>query len=168
MYCNAAVGLFYNPNNGTCTCLSGFYLDPLQSSFQCYACSALYCSICNPNNPAQCTTCVVGATLNNVTLTCTCGNGYFVNGTTCQRCPYQCQNCSSPLSACTSCVDPLRRDLTQNCKCITGFFDTGSVNCSSCSPTCLTCNNATACTSCDPAKFRNLTGTVCTCFRGYY
>ena len=167
VYCNAQAGLVFNPNNGTCTCISGFYLDPTQT-FQCYPCTALYCAICNPANPAQCTSCVVGATLNNVSLTCTCGTGFFVNVTTCQQCPYQCQTCSSPLAVCTTCVDPLRRDVTQNCRCITGFFDTGAVNCTACSPTCRTCTNASACTSCDPTRFRNLTGTVCSCMRGYY
>lgn len=167
IYCNTNAGLVYNPNNGTCTCNSGFYLDTTKT-FQCYACTALYCSICTPTAPAQCTTCVVGAVLNNVSLTCTCGSGYFVNGTTCQQCPYQCQNCTSPNGGCSACVDSLRRDITQNCKCITGFFDSGAVNCSTCSSTCLTCTNASACTSCDATKFRNLTGTLCTCINGYY
>jgi hypothetical protein len=82
VYCDSRAGLWYNPNNGTCTCLPGFYLDSTKT-FQCYACSALYCSVCNPSNPAQCTTCATGALLSN-TFNCTCSSGYFVNGTTCQ------------------------------------------------------------------------------------
>ncbi len=167
IYCNTQAGLVYSPNNGTCTCMSGFYLDTTKT-FQCYICSALYCSICIPTNPAKCTTCVVGAVLDNVTLTCTCGSGFFVNGTKCQACPYQCQNCSSPNGGCTACVDSTHRDITQNCKCITGLFDIGSVNCSLCSQTCLTCTNSSACTSCDSTKFRNLTGAICSCMNGYY
>ena len=168
IYCNTNAGLIYNPNNGTCTCNSGFYLDSTKT-YQCYACTALYCSICNPANPAQCTTCVVGANINNVSQTCTCGNGYYVQGTQCVKCPYQCQNCTSPNGACIACVDSIRRDRTQNCKCITGFFDSGALNCTACSPTCLTCTNSSACTSCDATKFRNLTsGTLCTCIDGYY
>lgn len=167
VYCNTNAGLFYNPNNGTCTCLSGYYLDSTKT-FQCYPCSALYCSICNPLNPLQCTTCVTGAVLDNVTLSCTCGSGFFVNGTTCQKCPNACQNCSSPNGACTACVDPLHRDMTQNCKCIAGFYDSGAVNCSVCSSTCFTCTNSSACTSCDVTKFRNISGNLCNCMDGYY
>lgn len=167
VYCNTQAGLWYNPNNGTCTCVPGYYLDSTKT-FQCYACSALYCSICNPSNPAQCYTCATGAVLNNITSTCTCSAGYFVNGTTCQQCPYNCQTCSSPNGACTSCVDSLKRDITQNCKCISGFYDSGSVNCTACSATCLTCTNGTGCASCDASKFRNLTGSLCSCFNGYY
>ena len=165
--CDTKAGLFYNPNNGTCTCLPGFYLDS-SKTFQCYACSALYCSVCNPSNPAQCTTCATGAVLNNVTFTCTCSAGYFVNGSTCQQCPYNCQTCSSPTGACTSCVDATRRDITQNCRCISRFFDSGAVNCTACSSTCLTCTNGSACTSCNATLFRNLTGGVCACQNGYY
>jgi hypothetical protein len=167
IYCNTQAGLAYNPNNGTCTCISGFYLDTTKT-FQCYPCSALYCENCLSTNPSKCTACVIGGILDNVTLTCSCGNGFFVNGTTCQKCPYQCQNCSSPNGACISCVDPTRRDIAQSCRCIAGFFDSGSVNCSACSPTCLTCTNSSACTSCDATRFRNLTGTVCSCMNGYY
>jgi proprotein convertase subtilisin/kexin type 5 len=137
IYCNTNAGLVYNPNNGTCTCASGFYLDSTKT-FQCYACSALYCSICVATAPAQCTTCVVGAILNNVTLTCTCGNGFYVSGTQCLQCPYQCQNCTSPNGACATCVDPLHRDIAQSCKCVVGYFDSGAINCTSCSQTCLT------------------------------
>lgn len=167
IYCNANAGLVYNPNNGTCTCQSGFYLDSSRT-FQCFACSALYCATCNPSSPAQCYTCVTGATLDNVSLTCTCGSGYFVNGTSCQQCPTQCQNCSSPTGACTSCVDPLRRDINNNCSCVTGYFDNGAVNCTACSSTCLTCTNGSACTSCSAALHRMLTGGVCSCAAGYY
>ena len=165
--CNTQGGLWFNPNNGTCTCLPGFYLDSTKT-FQCYACSALYCSICNPSNPVQCTTCTTGALLDNVTFNCTCSAGYFVNGTTCQQCPYACQICSPPNSLCTSCVDSLRRDITQNCKCISGFYDSGSVNCTACSSFCLTCTNGSACTSCNASLFRNLTGAVCACRTGYF
>jgi hypothetical protein len=165
--CNTQAGLWYNPNNGTCTCLPGYYLDATKT-FQCYACSALYCSTCNPLNPAQCTTCATGAILNTVTSTCTCSNGYFVNGTTCQQCPYSCQTCNSPTGACSSCVDATHRDITQNCKCITGLYDSGSVNCTACSATCLTCTNGSACTSCNASLFRNLTGGICACRNGYY
>jgi len=92
-----------------------------------------------------------------------------VNGTSCVKCPYQCQTCTSPNGACITCVDTIRRDRTQNCRCLTGFFDSGALNCSACSPTCLTCTNASACTSCDATRFRNLTsGTLCSCIDGYY
>lgn len=167
VYCDSKAGLWYNPNNGTCTCVPGFYLDSTKT-FQCYACSALYCSICNPANPAQCYTCATGAILNNATLTCTCSTGYFVNGTTCQQCPYSCQACNTPTGLCSSCVDALRRDITQNCRCITGFFDSGAVNCTACSATCLTCTNASACTSCNASLFRVLNGGICACRAGYY
>jgi hypothetical protein len=165
--CNTNAGLVYNPNAGSCTCQTGFYLDPTKT-FQCYSCSALYCSVCVATNPANCTTCATGAVRDNITATCSCSTGFFVNLTTCQQCPYQCQSCSAPTAACITCVDPLHRDISQNCKCITGFFDGGNVNCTACSQTCLTCTNATACTSCDASKFRNLTGGLCGCFVGYY
>ncbi len=140
VYCNTQAGLFFNPANGTCTCLSGFYLDAT-TTFQCYPCAALYCSECSATNPQSCTKCVNGATLNNITMTCTCGAGFFINGTTCQQCPNKCQNCSSPNGICTSCVDILRRTSAPNCDCIFGFFDSGNINCTVCSPTCLTCTN---------------------------
>ena len=167
VYCNTNAGLIYNPDNGTCTCQPGFYLDA-SKTFQCFPCSALYCDICNPADPAKCFTCMTGGVLDNITQQCTCGTGYFVNGTSCQQCPYKCQSCSSPNGACTSCVDPLRRDINQDCACITGFFDDGSANCTTCSSTCLTCNSSTTCSTCDPALLRNLTGTICTCMTGYY
>lgn len=165
--CDVQAGLYYNPNNGTCTCLSGYYLDT-SKTFQCYPCAALYCSICIEKTPTQCTTCATGAILNNVTLQCLCGPGFFINGTVCQQCPYACQTCNSPNGACSTCVDSQHRDITQNCKCISGFYDSGSVNCSTCSGTCLTCTNGTACTSCDSSKFRSLNGAVCSCMAGYY
>ena len=167
VYCDINAGLVYNPNNGTCSCSPGNYLDA-SKTFQCFPCSALYCDICNPNDPSKCWTCATGGVLDNVTYTCTCGAGYFVNSTKCQQCPYQCQTCSSPDGACTSCVDPTHRDISQECKCITGFFDDGTANCSDCSPTCLTCNDSTTCETCDPAKFRNKSGNVCPCMAGYY
>ena len=134
----------------------------------CYPCSALYCSTCLPSNPSKCTTCMTGAVLDKATLSCTCSNGYFINGTKCQQCPFNCQNCSSPTGACTSCVDPTRRDVKQNCSCITGFFNTGVANCSNCSQTCLTCDNSSACTSCNMTAYRMLKGAVCVCMDGYY
>ncbi len=165
--CNTQAGLFFNPNEGGCTCLPGFYLDSTKT-FQCYKCSALYCSVCNATRPEQCITCVTGAVLG-VGNTCTCGAGYFVNGTTCQQCPYQCQTCSSPNGACTSCVNAIRRDITQNCKCVAGFFDSGAINCTACHPTCHTCTNGSSCTSCSAAAFRNLTTAgMCACMNGYY
>lgn len=167
IYCNTNAGLMYNPNNGTCTCKPTFYLDSTKT-FQCYPCSALYCDVCLSADPTRCTTCVTGAVHNNVTLTCTCGNGFFVNGTVCQQCPYECQNCSSPTGACIACVDSVHRDINQGCGCITGFYDNGGANCSACSQTCLTCTVSTSCSACDATRFRNLTGSVCSCMNGYY
>ena len=165
--CNTQAGLFYNPNNGTCTCLAGYYLDP-STTFQCFPCSALFCDICEATDPTKCTTCATGAILNTVTFTCTCGDGYFVNGTVCQKCPYKCQTCSSPDGSCVTCVDSQRRDLAQGCACISGYYDSGSVNCSACMSSCLTCNDGSTCASCDATKFRMLSGTICTCMNGYY
>lgn len=165
--CNTQAGLWYNPNNGTCTCLAGYYLDP-SKTFQCYPCEALYCDICQPTNPERCTTCANGATLNNVTFTCSCGDGYFINGTVCQKCPYKCQTCTAPNGACATCVDTVHRDIAQGCACISGYYDSGSTNCSACMDSCLTCKDGSSCASCDASKFRNLTGTICTCMAGYY
>jgi len=80
--CNTKIGLYYNPVNQTCTCLSGYYQDFLFSQ-QCYLCSALYCSICNPLSPSQCYTCAPGAILDPIAQSCTCGTGYYINGTRC-------------------------------------------------------------------------------------
>lgn len=167
IYCNSKAGLVYNANNGTCTCTSGNYLDSVKT-FQCFACSAVYCDVCNPLNPSQCYTCVTGAVRDPVAQTCTCGAGYFVNGTKCVKCPNACQTCSGPTGACTSCVDPTRRDLASNCSCINGWFNSGSVNCSACSPTCLTCTNGSACVACNATLNRVLQGSVCNCAAGYY
>ena len=167
IYCNTAANLVYNATSGSCGCNVGFYLDA-SKTFACFPCSALYCDVCMPSDPTKCLTCSVGATHDNTTLQCTCGTGYFVNGTTCQACPYQCQTCNSPTGTCASCVDSTNRDINQNCACVTGMFDSGSVNCTSCSSTCLNCTTASTCAACDAAKFRVLNGTVCNCMAGYY
>ena len=167
IYCNTAANLVYNATSGSCGCNVGFYLDA-SKTFACFPCSALYCDVCMPSDPTKCLTCSVGATHDNTTLQCTCGAGYFVNGTTCQACPYQCQTCNSPTGTCATCVDSANRDINQNCACVTGMFDSGSVNCTSCSSTCLNCTSASTCAACDAAKFRVLNGTVCNCMAGYY
>lgn len=37
VYCNTNAGLIYSPDNGTCTCKPGFYLDA-SKTFQCFPC----------------------------------------------------------------------------------------------------------------------------------
>lgn len=103
-----------------------------------------------------------------MTHKCTCSNGYFINGTKCQQCPYQCHNCTAPNGDCETCVDPQHRDITQECKCITGYFDSGSVNCTKCMSSCLTCTNATSCDSCNTTEHRYPKGGICLCMDGYY
>ena len=165
--CDTNAGLVYNSANGTCTCSPGFYLDS-SSTFQCFPCTALYCSTCSATNPAICTTCVIGATLNSGTQSCTCGAGYFVNGTQCQRCPNKCGSCSSPNGICTSCSDTLRRIPGSNCDCAPGFYDSGVSICTACPFNCLTCLSATSCTSCDPNRFRVMNNSICQCIAKYY
>ena len=167
IYCNTNSGLIYNADAGTCTCKLGYYLEATKT-FQCFPCSALYCDECLPSDPSKCTTCVTGAVHNPTSLQCTCGNGYFVNGTTCQQCPYPCANCTGPTGSCLACSDPVNRDPAQNCACINGFFDDGKAACAACSTTCQTCNSSTGCTTCDVNLHRNLTGSVCSCMTGYY
>lgn len=58
--CDTQMGLWYNPNNGTCTCLPGYYLDP-SKTFQCYPCESSYCDMCDPQDPAKCYRCATGA-----------------------------------------------------------------------------------------------------------
>ena len=157
----------FNPSNGTCTCLRGFYLDSTKT-FQCYPCTALYCDICDTANPASCTTCAAGASRNALTNTCACSVGYYPTGTTCTVCPIACQTCSAPTGTCLTCVNADLRDINRNCICIDGYFDNKEVNCVKCSSTCATCSSAAACTTCLATNFRVLQGNVCLCIPGYY
>jgi hypothetical protein len=137
------------------------------TTFQCYICAASFCSECDPLNSLTCTKCATGALFDNLTNTCKCTDGYYQNGTTCVKCPVQCQTCSN-LGICIKCADPTHRDISNKCSCIAGFFDSNQTSCDTCSQVCKTCTNKTSCLTCDSAANRNLTGNICVCNNGYY
>ena len=83
--------------------------------------------------------------------------------------------CSSDLCAtcrvggvCDTCADTTTRSLTNNCECLTGFFDASSAVCQTCSALCKTCSSATTCTSCFTDNNRALVNGQCVCAAGFY
>lgn len=70
--------------------------------------------------------------------------------------------------SCDQCIQNRTLNAQTNiCDCSSGYYDTGNINCTKCSSTCLACSNSTICTSCDPNTNRVLDSGSCNCKDGY-
>lgn len=92
----------------------------------------------------------------------TCPSYTYLNTTNnyCYECYYACYSCTNTGStSCTGCnITTSHRDLaTGQCKCISGYYETGVSICGSCSYTCLTCNGSTtsSCLTCPSTRTLN-------------
>lgn len=165
VYCDASVGLVYNPADNNCTCISGYFLNPVLQS-QCFPCQAPLCDVCQTANSVQCITCINGATFNPLNNSCSCSAGFYQVNNTCVACPASCATCLTG-SSCLTCSDPTRI-FASNCSCMIGYYDAGVAVCAKCSPSCATCNSSQTCLSCDARLFRTISGGACICANGYY
>lgn len=146
--CNAQIGQYYNSTLSQCQCLSGYYLVP-GTSQTCSPCTVSLCAQCDPSGPYRCLTCVSGATLSTLYANCTCNSGSLATNGACTSCNYTCASCFAS-NQCNSCADPNYRNLSNNCNCISGYYDNSSPNCVICPSTCQTCSSQNVCTSCFP------------------
>ena len=94
-------------------------------------------------------------------------NGFYRDGSSCNACPHKCATCSTG-SVCITCSNNDTRSLTDNCNCLSGFYDAGSAVCQTCPVLCKTCASATECTSCHEDKNRILSNGQCVCKTGFY
>lgn len=141
-----------------CTCNYKFYP---QSNAQliCLACHYT-CAVCTAGTSTSCLFCTADAhrSLNSVSKTCPCDDGYFDNNTsteTCLACHSWCLKCTnSTTTACTQCAATyfLKLDVT-TCfsQCPIYFYGkTSTMTCEACSSHCIICTNSSNCSSCDP------------------
>ncbi|CAD8103048.1 unnamed protein product [Paramecium primaurelia] len=85
----------------------------------------------------------------------------------CQKCPNNCQTCTS-LQNCLTCKEGFINPI-QGCVCSPNqYFDKNQQQCIQCSQNCDRCINDVICTQCDFLKFRILTNNQCICKEGYY
>lgn len=96
-------------------------------------------------------------------------DGYFENrAPACVRCMAHCATCTQATS-CSTCRNVSTRNTSGiNCPCLTGYFDSGALDCGTCDVTCQTCSlSSKNCTYCDSKLFRYLQGSRCLCILGY-
>ncbi|KAL4442386.1 hypothetical protein ABPG74_005727, partial [Tetrahymena malaccensis] len=179
--CLANVHRNYVGSLKQCSCVDGFYDDPVSQS--CVACD-LSCQTCQGGGPSNCLTCNLSQNnrvFNTVTGLCQCIQGTFniPNQARCGPCHYSCQDCSSSTSssACTSCSASNQRtynSFTNRCDCNDGYYDDSlSPLCAPCNFTCKTCikGDANSCSSCDSVNFFRQYNPIkqsCDCQNGYY
>ncbi|KAL4470078.1 hypothetical protein ABPG72_008737 [Tetrahymena utriculariae] len=179
--CKANVHRNYDASQKKCSCVDGFYDDPVSQS--CVSCDPS-CQTCQGGGPNNCLTCNLSQNnrvYNIATGLCQCIEGTFnvSNQARCGPCHYSCQACSSSTAsnACISCSASNQRTYnssTNRCDCNDGYYDdTLSPLCSPCNFTCKTCikGDANSCTSCDSVNFfrqYNQAQQSCECQNGYY
>ncbi|EAS04000.3 EGF-like domain protein (macronuclear) [Tetrahymena thermophila SB210] len=165
----------FNPLQGTCNCMSGYYNDPIQS--RCLPCH-YSCATCSGSGPNSCLTCRQTDFRTFDSGKCGCNDGYYDNNTSqCASCHFSCKNCIGSLQTqCTQCdaANSLRQfnSQTSTCDCMGGYYSLlGLQQCQSCHYTCLTCRgpNPNQCTAClaSAKRFMQIDNT-CACDSGYY
>lgn len=98
-------------------------------------------------------------------------NFYYNTLRICTVCNPICLTCNSTATTCLTCNTTYHRSLTSNnCTCATGYYDTGVLNCSSCTKifNCLVCSSATHCTGCSGVFIPNTAGKACVCPTGKF
>ncbi|KAL4470077.1 hypothetical protein ABPG72_008736 [Tetrahymena utriculariae] len=165
----------FNPLQGTCNCMRGYYNDSAQS--RCLPCH-YSCATCSTSGPNSCQTCRQTDFRTFNSGQCGCNDGYYDNNTSqCASCHFSCKNCIGSLQTqCTQCdtANSLRQfnSQTSTCDCMGGYYSLlGVQQCQSCHYTCLTCRgpNPNQCTAClaSAKRFMQIDNT-CACDSGYY
>jgi len=162
--CNSTAGQFYNSVTGQCECNPGYFLVSSVSQI-CTACTAKLCSVCNSSYPSICVTCVANATLQ-FTGECVCNSGLVSTGNSCSPCGYKCSGCDI-VGKCLTCSDS-KRNFTNECNCVDGYYDNGQSLCLACNSSCKTCSSQNVCTSCDATQNKRLSSGSCLCTAGYF
>ena len=171
--CIVCVGdknLNYDTKTGFCTCKSGFYNileGAATGGLVCFPCLANLCSKCSSAAVTNCTTCIIGATLNTTTNLCSCSAGFYEISGTCKACPAKCNGCSVG-DVCNACANTVNRRLENNCACNAGFFDDGTSTCKTCNSICKTCSSINTCTDCFTENNRTLINGQCVCASGFF
>lgn len=66
-------------------------------------------------------------------------DGYYLSGSSCIACKYNCQTCDNG-STCLTCKDGVGRlDDAPSCGCDTDYYDNNTLNCELCETPCVTC-----------------------------
>ncbi|KAL4442387.1 hypothetical protein ABPG74_005728 [Tetrahymena malaccensis] len=165
----------FNPLQGTCNCMNGYYNDPAQS--RCLPCH-YSCATCSGSGPNSCLSCRQTDFRTFNSGQCGCNDGYYDNNTSqCASCHFSCKNCIGSLQTqCSQCdtANSLRsfNSQTSTCDCMGGYYSQlGVQQCQSCHYTCLTCRgpNPNQCTAClaSAKRFMQIDNT-CACDSGYY
>ncbi len=133
----------------TCDCKIGYY--EIAGSEICGVCDPT-CLGCSGPGPNKCISCdnsiqhrILDPTTNN---SCICSVGFFEDGPPeCSACHYSCFDCDDyGENNCTQCPSILTNRLNNisssgSCPCKNGYFDLGTLNCSLCHYSCLTCTS---------------------------
>lgn len=116
------------------------------------------CASCLFNQPSQCTSCILGYTLPNIT-NYTCVYVQNCSNTTCEYCALgqilvngQCQTCDH-VGNCSRC------SITNTSQCVVcnqGFYVNSSSLCAPCPTGCLTCSGPNICLSCQYNYTQNM------------
>lgn len=123
------------------------------------------CSVCSDG-----TTCTTCASITRELPNCTCKSSYTESGTTdCTPiCPHYCTGACDLSLTCLSCPDfstnNRQNDLPNNCPCLSGYYDDGTVLCKACISNCSVCSDGTTCTTCASITRQPPT---CTCKSSY-
>ena len=134
--------------NGTCTCLSGYFVTTFGG---CTACNSA-CKECSGASATQCTACKPGMILQNGVCTCETGSFLIQDFSSCLACNETCLGCSGAASnQCTSCKNNLILSSSKRCECPSGmYYNSQNHSCLTCSSLCDECSGSGAnqCTSC--------------------
>ena len=88
----------------------------------------------------------------------------------CYLCGYTCATCPNA-SFCQTCDPSMFRVMntsTHKCDCMPGYFDTGVMQCQSCSKGCTKCTSATTCVTCNTTGGYSLSAGACVCGGAFY
>ena len=153
--------LNYILSDFTCSCPSGFFINPVNS--QCTPCLA-NCQTCN--STTTCTACNVPSLLQENSCVARCLPGFYQTGFTCSRCSDGCAYCDGQF-ICTIC-SPGRLEYNGYCPttCPPGSVANAErTKCVSCNSPCLTCSGhpsrCTSCSACCGSLFNNECLTSC-------
>lgn len=161
-------------NGTTCICQNLYYFDNIVSNV-CPDCSPS-CLTCWSSGNSNCLSCNKSDyRYDDGSNSCPCIIGYVdTGGKTCSICHYSCYSCFAlGSSGCLTCHSPQTtyfRNITSNqCLCLTGYFDPGVAICSKCSYKCKTCSGtALTCYTCEATDKRYLAWPNCPCYEGFY
>ncbi|EGR31614.1 zinc finger lsd1 subclass family protein, putative [Ichthyophthirius multifiliis] len=142
-------------------CPSGKYAEIKTN--KCEFCDTKICKTCT-ETPKKCTSCPIGAFLQDNTCKSNCSKGTYGNSTSgiCEPCNSKCKSCVGPsISDCSSCSpgSGYFNPITKICSftCPVGYYQNNTypddLQCSKCQIGCDQCDNLSTCTLCNSSYF---------------